>query len=246
MKINTYITLSIPLFLMSACQKDEVLSRPVDFSAASYQALGSYDSLGKPNYLLTRDKVSPDMIIYLKSTLTEKSDVRETHPELLTNNTPADIAITQSSDVFITFTYQNTVYANALAFYTYPTNTPPTTGKDIKSITYIFPNAGAGTPLKPGDKVNIGRFEPGTSIGFVVLKGAWNANTKTLDSKVEHFCSSDILNPEIDTKLKKHSVMLNYATENKTLICLENTDRTSDKCDNDFNDVVFYVTSTPL
>jgi hypothetical protein len=40
--------------------------------------------------------------------------------------------------------------------------------------------------------------------------------------------------------------MLNYASESKTLLGFENTDRTSDKCDNDFNDVVFYATVAPL
>jgi Domain of unknown function (DUF4114) len=243
MKINTCITLSIPLLLLCACKK-EILSRPVDFSSASYQTLGTYDSTGKPNNLLPRDNISSEMMSYVKTTLVEKSDVSKTFPELLSKSS-ADFAITQSSDVFITYAYNNTVYSNALAFYTYPTGTPPTTGKDIKSITIIFPNAGAGTKLKAGDKVNIGRFEPGTSIGFVVLKGAWDATTKSLNNKVEHYLSTDILNPEVASSLKRHTVMLNYASENKTFIGFENTDRTSEKCDNDFNDIVFYSTVAP-
>lgn len=242
MKIKNYTALLILLLIAGACQKEETLSRPVDFSAATYQSLGTYDSTGKPNYLLPKDNISTGMFSHIRSTLGEKADLRETYPQLLTTN--ADISITQSSDVLITFVYQNTIYPNTLAFYTYPTNTPPVNGTDIKNITYIFPSAGTGTPLRPGDKVNIGRFEPGTSIGFVILRGAWNPTTKTLDNKVEHYCSTDALNPEIDQKLKKHAIITNYTTENKVLIGFENTNRTNDKCDHDFNDAVIYATLT--
>jgi hypothetical protein len=185
------------------------------------------------------------MMSYIKSTLVEKSDLSKTNPDLLTKGTNADIVITQSSDVLITYAYHNTIYANALAFYTYPTNKPLTSVKDIKSITYIFPNAGAGTTLRAGDKVKIGRFDPGTSIGFVLMKNGWNTSTKTLDNNAEQYFSTDNINPEADPKLKRHTVTINYATENKSLFGFENTNRTSEKCDNDFNDVVFYATLTP-
>jgi hypothetical protein len=245
MKIKTDIIFSILLYLLSACQKEVGFPDNGDSSSTSYQTLGTYDSTGKPNYLLPKDNISSGMITYVKSTLPEKSDLTKTMPELLTNSTIADIMITQSSDVLITFAFQNTIYANALAFYTYSTNIPPTSITDIKSITYIFPNAGAGTPLRSGDKVKIGRFEPGTSIGFVLMKGAWNPTTKTLDNTVEHYLSTDSLNPEPDPKLKRHTVIINYNAENKTLYGFENTNRASDKCDHDFNDVVFYATVTP-
>ncbi|MCU7552809.1 DUF4114 domain-containing protein [Chitinophagaceae bacterium LB-8] len=244
MKIAYFATLLILLLIVGSCQKEEVLSEPSDFSSASYQTLGTYDTTGKPNYLLPKDNVSSGMISYVKSTLIEKSDLSKTNPELLTASVNTDIVLTTPSDVLITFVYQNTAYPNTLAFYTYPTNSPPTSAKDVKTITYIFPNSGIGTPLRAGDKVKIGRFEAGTSIGFVMMKGAWDPTTKIIDNKAEHYCSTDILNPELDPKLKKHAVIINYSSENKSLIGFENTNRTSEKCDNDFNDVVFYTTLT--
>ena len=96
-----------------------------------------------------------------------------------------------------------------------------------------------------GDNVKIGRFAAGTSIGFVLLKNAWNTTTKTLDNDVVHFCSNDVLNPEVDPNLKKHAVLINYAAESKVLIGFENTDRTIATCDHDFNDIVIYATVTP-
>lgn len=182
---------------------------------------------------------------YIKNTLTEKSNLRNSHPELLNSTAIADIAISTSSDVLITFVSQRTNAPNALAFYTYPGNTPPASAKDIKAITYIFPSIGVGTKLKAGDKVKIGRFNAGTSIGLVLLQGAWNAAAKTLNNNAVHFCSTDLLNPEVDRNLKKHAVLINYPLENKVLIGFEDIDRTNEECDHDFNDVVAYATVTP-
>lgn len=244
MRIIKYTSVLYLLLIISACQK-EPLTKPVDFTGTTYQTLGTYDSTGKPNYLLPKDPISTGMLSFVRNTLIEETDLRNTNPGLLTNNTSADIVITQSSDVLITFVSQNTIPSNALAFYTYPTGNPPSSSKDIKTITYIFPSAGRGTPLRSGDKVNIGRFGTGTTIGFVLLRGAWNPDTNTLNNKVEHFCSTDSLNPEVDPNLKKHAVSISYTSENKTLIGFENTDRTKTLCDHDFNDLVFYATVTP-
>jgi hypothetical protein len=229
-----------------ACKKEKApVTIPVEFPSTAYLTLGTYDSFGKPNYLVTPDVISPNMQSLINSTLVEKADLRISHPELLSTNAIADIAITQPSDVYITFVSQITTSANALAFYTYPPSTPPASAKDIKTITYFFPSAGTGTKLKAGDKVKLGRFEAGVSIGFVLLKSAWDATTRTLNNKVVHFCSNDVLNPEVDPNLKKHAVLVNYPAENKVLIGFENTDRTTPTCDNDFNDIVIYATVTP-
>lgn len=245
MKMKKYALLLIFPLMIGACKKDPV-TVPVAFTSTTYETLGTYDSSGRPNYLVTPpDAISSDMLTYISTTLVEQQDLRKTHPELLTTKAIADIAVTQSSDVYITFVSQVTTAANALGFYTYPTNTPPASAKDIKTITYVFPNMGVGTTLKPGDKVKLGRFEPGTSIGFVLLKNAWSPTAKTLDNNAVHFCSNDVLNPEVDPNLKKHAVLINYSPENKVLIGFENTDRTDSKCDNDFNDVVLYVTVIP-
>ncbi|MEO6329358.1 MAG: DUF4114 domain-containing protein [Ginsengibacter sp.] len=244
MKIKNYISLVLIILVVGACKKDPV-TRPVDFSSTTYQPLGTFDASGTPTYLLPKDVISPGMQNFIQSILIEQTDLRTTHPELLGSAAIADIAITTPSDVFITYVSQITNATNALAFYTYPANNPPASSKDIKTITYAFPSIGAGTKLKAGDKVKIGRFTAGTSIGFVVLKGAWNAATSTLDNSVVHFCSNDVLNPEVDPSLKRHAVLVNYAAESKVLVGFENTDRTVATCDHDFNDVVIYVTVTP-
>lgn len=242
--------LFIALLMLSACKKTQTApsppsSVPVKFTATTYQTLGANDDSGKPLYLTTKDVVSSNLLSFISTTLPERADLRKTHPELLSNSAIADIKMTQKSDVYITYAYNGTGLSDAIAFYTYPTNSQPASAADIKTITYIFPNAGYGTTLQPGDKVKIGTFDVGTSIGFVLLQNAWNFTTKTINTDSPHFCTNDVLNPETDPNLKKHAVLINYAPENKVLIGFEDLDRSTPQCDHDFNDVVVYATVTP-
>jgi hypothetical protein len=230
-------------FLVIACQKSpNPPSVPVRFTSTTYANLGTWDNSGKPGYLLSPDVISDGLKSYLRTNLPEHKDLSSIHPEWLTNPEIGDIAITQSSDVYITFVSQGALYANAFGFYTYTTGHSPTTAKDIEKITYIFPNVGRGTPLKAGDKVKLGRFDTGTSIGFVIMQNAWDTTTHTLTTDIPHFCSNDVLNPEVNPNLKKHAVLVNYAPESKILIGFEDWDRTVSGCDNDFNDIVTYAT----
>ncbi len=229
--------------MLNACKKDPV-TKPVKFTSTSYQTLGTYDATGNPDYLL-KDTISSALLSFINNTLPNAENLTTSHPELFNTTAIADITITQSSDVFITFVKEDGRFKNSIAFYTYPTNQPPVSAKDIKIITYVFPNAGNLTPLQAGDKAKIGRFNVGTSIGFVLLQNAWNTTTKTLDNNSVHFCSNDALNREVDPNLKKHAVLIDYTSEKKVLIGFEDTDRTKPECDNDFNDVVVYGTVTP-
>lgn len=227
--------------LIFACQK-EARTKPVYFTDTEYKVLAPYDSATGRPFNMLKDPVPADMLAYINQMLPEKQDLRKTNPELLNSNTSVDLRITKKSDVYITFISTVTAVRNAIGFYTYPTSTPPTSPKDIKTITYIFPHAGVGTKLGAGDKLKIGTFEPGTSIGLVLLRDAFNPTTGALNNQAVHFCYNDALNPEVDPKLKKHVVLFNYQPTNKILIGFENTDRTTKDCDHDFNDVVLYAT----
>lgn len=231
------------LFLVVGCQKEPV-TKPVLFTETEYETLASYDEIGRPSNL-QKETVSAQLMEFLKNSLPESQDLRKTNPALLETPT-VDMKITKKSDVYLTFVSQGTGATNTIGFYTYPTTTPPSTPGEIKKIYHVFPNAGFLTGLTAGHKVKIGTFEPGVSIGLVLLKGSWNGESKEINNKSVHYCYSDALNPEVDPKLKKHVVLMNYAPENKILIGFEDIDRTSSKCDHDFNDVVMYATITEL
>jgi len=247
MKMKHFLALTLSISFLASCHKnknDDPKSKPVEFTSSTYAYLGSFDSLGRPNYLAApSDVISANLLSFINTNLPDAVDLRKRNPDLLSAKS-LKLDISQKSDVYITFVSEGTAYRDAIAFYTYPTGTPPLTVNDIKVITYVFPDAGKGTTLRPGDKVKIGNFNAGTSIGFILMQNAWDPSSKTLNNSSVHFCSDDALNPEIDASLKKHVVFINYAAENKVLIGFEDTDRTTAICDHDFQDVVIYATVT--
>ena len=242
MKARKYAPLLLLLLILISCRKDK---DPNPFKSTTYTTLGSYDATGKPSYLTTPDVISAALTTFIDSSLQDRVDLTKSNPELFATTAIADVRINQTSDVFITFVKQDGINTNAFAFYTYPTTQPPKSTKDIKEIIYVFPNSGKETPLQKGDKVKIGTFEPGTSIGFVLLQEAWDTVTNSVNNKAVHFCSNDVLNPEEDPALKKHAVLISYPPEHKVLIGFEDTNRTYASCDNDFNDLLVYCTVVP-
>jgi LruC domain-containing protein len=176
-------------------------------------------------------------------------DVRKLHPQYLQSSATADIIITQTADVWITFVSEGAGYLNSVGYYTYPTNSPPQSPADINTVNYIFPNAslpGSGGNLKSGSKVKLGRFNAGTSIGFILLANAWNGGSQTVNSNATKFYSTTACNPETDPNLKKHTVLLYSTSPNLFLIGFDDQNRQTGGSDNDFNDVVFYATSNPV
>lgn len=245
MKTRNYLLLLAPLLFLAACKKDPV-TKPVHFTSTTYNTVGTYDATtGTPSVLL-KDTISSAMLSFIATNLPDGINLTKTHPELFTSTAIGDITIKQTSEVFITYVSgADSKNANSIAYYTYPTNQPPTSAQDVKTISYVFPNAGHLTGLKAGDKVSLGTFNVGTSLGFVLMQNAWDTTNHTLNNDAVHFCTNDALNPEVDPNLKKHAVLINYAPENKVLIGFEDRNRTDPLCDNDFNDVVIYCTVKP-
>lgn len=243
MKAKSRLAVLAIFFVFSACKKT-VLSREVEFTSTTYDYLGTYDTTGKPSYLVTPDTISAGLLSFISTNLPDGKNLTLSRPDLFASSALADIVVTQPTDIYVTFVSADANFTNAVAFYSYPTAQPPMSAADVKNITYIFPNAGNQTPLVAGDKVKIGTFTTGTTIGFAVMEDAWDLTTHSLDNSVVHFCTDDVLNPEVNPSLKRHAVLLNYTPENKVLISFEDTNRTDPSCDNDFNDVVIYCTLT--
>lgn len=214
-----------------------------------YKYMGTYNTYnGKPNYLLsTNDVISSTLLADVNASLPEGINVATKHPQYLTSTATTNVNLTALSDVWITFVSEGAGNYNSLGYYYYPTNNPPSSPSDIDTIYHIFPNAsevGGGGALVSGNKVHLGTFASGISIGFVLFSNGWSNGA--VNTSVEKFYSNDNLNPESSASLKRHTVLLNYATSNLYLVGFEDLDRTSPSCDNDFNDVVFYCTSNPV
>ncbi len=210
--------------------------------------LGSYDSNGVPDYLVSRDIISSTLLSFINASLPESQPVPDYHPKFLDDKTETNLNITEKADVWLTFVHEGAGYKNVLGFYTYPTGNPPQNKSDIKSITVAFPNtsfSGSGGGLTSGDKVNLGRFEAGTSIGFVLLANGWRSTILKVEMGLRQVFSHKYLNPETDPTKQQHTVLLYDDTNKLFLLGFEDLNR-MEGSDDDFNDAVFYLTSNPV
>ncbi len=249
MRYRISITFLISLFAFIACSKKPgplAGSNPVTFPSTVYDSIGSFDNLGGPKDTVSPDPISTSLTSFIGSNLPEGQNLTKNHPELFSSTASADLHILNNTQVFITFVSEGAGSKNTLGFYTYPTGNPPLKPTEITKITYFIGNAQylyAGGSLHPGEKINIGSFSAGTSIGFALLKDAWDPSTHKINSSAVHFLSTDALNPENDPAFKRHVVL--FVNEGKTLISFEDTDRAIGGSDNDCNDVVIYATQEP-
>ncbi|RYE13375.1 MAG: LruC domain-containing protein, partial [Sphingobacteriales bacterium] len=216
-------------------------------------AFASPTNLGKPAYLeTTSDVIDASLLSYINASLPEGTPLTTTHPEYLASSAVTTLDVKAKSDVWITYVSEGAGYKNALGYYTYKTATPPTASGGgtlfggIDKVTYIFPNSsglGSGGGLKSGDKVKLGTFEAGTSIGFVLLQDAWTGSG--VDATSAKFFSIDKFNPETTSATRRHSVVLYDDVHKLFLMGFEDINRQSGS-DNDFNDLVVYATANPI
>jgi LruC domain-containing protein len=228
-----------------------VISYPSPYTSSSTAIVNTSTypfKLGRPVYLeKDPDQISASLLSYVNASLPEGSALTKTHPEYLSTSAVPNLNITETADVWITFVSEGAGLLNSLGYYTYKTGFPPTSVADITGITLILPNAslvGSAGGLNSGDKVKLGRFSPGTSIGFVLLQNAWSTTSGVITNTVK-FYSDSKLNPETTIATQKHSVTL-YDDVNKLfLVGFEDLNRQTES-DNDFNDLVFYASSNPV
>jgi LruC domain-containing protein len=211
-----------------------------------FSYLGDYDNSGKPKYLTNPgDEITVDMLNTINVSLPESYKVPNLHPEYITKDATSNIVIKEDADVWLTFTYEGAGYRNALGFYTYDSKTPPQSVADINEIKFVFPNASlknSGGSLNSGDKVKIGTFKAGTTIGLVLFQDAWNGKDVSVGATA--LFSDPNLNPEPNVDLRKHNVMLKY--NDTYIIGFEDIRRDNYSCDQDFNDLMIYATSNPV
>lgn len=162
-----------------------------------------YQPSGKPHYLESnKDAIDASLLSFINNSIPEGQSVPSRHPEYLSSSALSNLDIQQESDVWMTFVFENAAYLNTIAYYTYPTNHPPRRTRDIKKVTLVFPNASNSISkvgdLASGDKVKLGHFQKGTSIGFVLIANAWddNGNYYFFQPEKNKYYSNANLNPE--------------------------------------------------
>lgn len=221
----------------------------IDAQTINYKTLGTWNSsTGVPNYLEpVNDVVGQDLITRINSTLPEYHRVPQERPDLIADSVQTNLYIIQESDVWVTFVSEGAGYKNALGFYTYNVNTPPQSINDIAAtMTLIFPNSSAvnsGGGMVAGMKVKIGRFQPGTVIGWFVVADGFRAPNVTGGNWLVF--SNRNLNNSPNPALAQQNIQLNDLGSGRVVLTFEDILRYKGG-DQDFNDVVFYATSNPV
>lgn len=218
------------------------IQKEMGYPAFSY--MGTYNALGKPSYLQPNQLMKSAFYAQINAALPENQSVPDVHPEYLNGSTQNNINITQNSNISFTFLNEGSALKNSIAYFTYPTNKPPTSPDQIDFLHIILPNAsmvGSGGLLQPGNTVSLGNFTSGTSIGFALLSSGWNGSIVNNPTYILY--SLDQLNPQSSSAIKRQSVLL-YDNVRSLFITGFNETRRDLSSTNDFNDCMFYITST--
>ncbi|WP_299533039.1 DUF4114 domain-containing protein [Ulvibacterium sp.] len=210
-----------------------------------YNFLGEYTSDGTPKYFDEKDEVSQETLDLIADALPEGFPVPDYNPQYITSGYDTDIVIKETADVWVTFVGEGAGYKNVLGFYTYNTSNPSPEAPSPEEITIVFPNVSAkysGGSLEVGHKVKLGRFAPGTSIGWVLLANGWKGR---VTSGLWQLYSGTQYNPEREENLRYHNVLLNDPDNERIILGFEDIRRDYASCDQDFNDALFYITANP-
>ena len=213
-------------------------------SAQSYKYLGTFDKVGRTDYLVSpSDVISAGLSTRIAKSLPEYYPVPQYHPEYLASSVSHDLILKEDADVWITFVDEGAGYKNAFSFYTYDVAKPLTSKPTTLNI--IFPNMSyEDKAIKKGDKVHLGRFSANTGIGFAIIANGFALSTSTVGAGVNIFYSNPKFNVETLDSLKKHSALLRDSS-GLMILGFEDLKRSDSGCDNDFNDAIFYLTCNP-
>ena len=198
---------------------------------------GYNQNTGKPdNLIYARDTYPAEFFARISNALPE-SHVNEA---FLTNDEGSNISLVEEGEVFVTFIHEGAGYKNSFGFFTFDKNNPPTSHDQI-SETIIFPNL-SYPHLTNGHRLSLGIFPAGTNIGFFIAANAFWYDTGVKNFASPYYYSLKDLNPD-PTALKQHNVLLFDDEVDEVIIGFEDLPRSWG--DNDFNDAVFSVKSTP-
>lgn len=214
----------------------------------NYYYMGSFDNSGVPNYLEPLgDNLSNEFLSDVNASFPERKAVPTHNPQYLASGNQLDVKIVEKSDVWVTFVTEGAGHKNALVYYVYDSNNPPATRSAIDSIFVVFPNAsfpGSGGNLQAGDKVKLGTFEAGKTISWGIVSNGWNGSGVDINATT-YFSTAALNTNESDPNFRQHSVQLVDNARKLLLNGFEDLPRSNGRSDEDFNDLMFYVTANP-
>ncbi|MDD4310802.1 MAG: DUF4114 domain-containing protein, partial [Candidatus Cloacimonetes bacterium] len=222
-----------------------------DFAAPKSKAWAylpgmTFNSQGVPAPM-TSVPLEPDFLTRVNTTLPERYSVPQYHPHYLNPQNQTNIKIDEPAEVWITFVHEGAGNKNALGFHTYPSATVPQTTNDVGIKTILLPNAslvGSSGGMQAGDTMYLGIFNPGTTLGWFLVANGFQSGAN-VSTTAPIYYSNTHLNPEAAADDKQHSILVYDSISERLLIGFEDLNRTTGS-DEDFNDLVFFVTVNPI
>ncbi len=210
----------------------------------SYQYLGEYNSNGTPFYLETENSIiNSQSIELLNNSLHSSLYIPTYYPNFFTSGYDTDISLNCETEIFITFIKEYASYNNSLGFYTYPTGSPPENTPANEDITIIFPHlSGDDSVLSMGNKVSLGFFPADTSIGFVLISNGWNG--VEVNNGIWKLFTTRQLNTDLENDKNHQNILINDLNNESVILSFEDIKRNYESCDDDFNDAIFFVSSS--
>lgn len=160
---------------------------------------------------------------------------------LLTDDVGSNITLSEEAEVYVNFIHEGAGYLNSFGYFTFNKNSPPTRKEDVRE-KIIFPNL-SFPHMQTGNRVKIGKFPAGTSIGFVIVANGFSAQTGVKSAASPIYYSLKGLNPESTSTLRQHNVLLSNEIDSEIIIGFEDLPRNVG--DNDFNDAIIGIETTP-
>lgn len=195
-------------------------------------------NIGKPDNLMwSKNEYDNAFFERIQNALPE----RQVNEAFLTDDEGSTIHLSEEAEVFITFIHEGAGYKNSFGYFVFDKDNPPTSHQEVNEII-VFPNL-SYPHMTNGHRVSLGVFPAGTSIGFFIAANGFSYYTGVKSRKVPYYYTLQNLNPESDPSLRQHAVLLYDEEVSEVILGFEDLPRNWG--DNDFNDAVFSVKSSP-
>ncbi len=217
---------------------------------ANYLTLGDWDNAGKPEYLDdSQMEISDELLAKIHATVPERVKLPVEHPEFL-NGLDTTLNLTVASEVRLAFISEGAGYKNVLGYYYYDADNPPTSVDDLSNMTVVFPNCsaeGSGGELQKGDTVLLKTSDGGTMfpantvIGFFLISNGWSHNHVTNGYYTQY--SKPEFNENQSQFFQQNVIFHDSDSSNMNVLVFEDIRRPGG--DQDFNDAIFGIQTTP-
>lgn len=223
----------------------------VDSRAAAFSPyyLGTWNFWGRPNYIDTSKtcEISKDELRTISKALPEWKSVNKDYVE-------ADfIYVKKEAEVWVSLLSAKSLFNNALGYYCYEEGMTKNDVKEIIAIPRTDISWFEKKSLKSGEYIKLkylnpqtnqfeDKFPAGSRIGWVLHRSGFRCLNSQVNNGTYQFYSVSEWNPE-NTK-KEHTAIFS-TKEGNVILGFEDVYNESLFADNDCNDVIFHVTSSP-